>query len=108
MEIKDEKFITMVDAKRILSAKAKNKELGYEQKNAFEFLNKFCKLKLSDVEKMKEELKQIEKLTEKHIVSIIDLLPKNEDDLRVLFANEIISLSDEEKKRILEIVKKYV
>jgi DNA-directed RNA polymerase subunit F len=107
MEIKDEKFITMVEAKRVLSKKAKEKELGYEQKNALEHLRKFAKLKVSDMERMKEELKNIEKLTDKHIVSIIDILPKNDDDLRILFANEIISLSEEEKKKILGVVKKY-
>ena len=108
MDIKNEKYVTMAEAKQLLKEKEKTKELGYEQKNALEFLNKFSKLKLKDAKQMFEELKQIQKLKEKHIVSIIDLLPADKDDLRVLFANEIISLSEEEKKKILDIVKKYV
>jgi DNA-directed RNA polymerase subunit F len=107
MEIKDERFVTMAEARKLLKEKEKIKELGYEQKNALEFLNKFSKLSLKDAKQMFEELKQIQKLKDKHIVSIIDLLPKDNEDLRVIFANEIISLSEDEKKKILETVKKY-
>ena len=40
METKGERFVTLAEAKKILEKKAKEKELGYEQKNALEHLRK--------------------------------------------------------------------
>ena len=108
MEIKKERYVTWTEAKSILMKKEKEKELGYEQKNALEHLRKFAKLPAKTVKEMREELSKMEKLKEKHIVSIINILPENEDVLKILFANEVVTLSDEEKKKILSIVKKAV
>jgi DNA-directed RNA polymerase subunit F len=107
MKVKEEKFVSWFEAKKILEKKSKEKELGYEQKNALEFLRKFSKLPAKKIDAMITELSKIERLKEKHIINIIDLLPKDLDDLRILFANEIITLSDDEKKKILSIVKKF-
>jgi DNA-directed RNA polymerase subunit F len=103
MEIKSEKVTNWVEAKKILMKK--EKELGYEQKNALEHLRKFCKISEKKVKKMMEELGKLEKLRDKHIVNIINFLPENLDELRVLFAHERVVLSDEDKKKILKIVK---
>jgi DNA-directed RNA polymerase subunit F len=107
MDVKGEKFVSWTEAKKILERKAKEKELGYEQKNALEHLRKFSKLTDKATSDMVEELKKIEKLRDRHIVSVINMLPQDPDELRLLFANEIVTLSDEEKKKILSIVKKF-
>jgi len=107
MKILDEKFITWNEAKKLLEKKDKEKELGYEQKNALDHLRKFCKLSEKKTNEMIEELKKIEKLKERQIMNIVNLLPQDLDELRVLFANEITTLSDEEKKKIVNIVKKF-
>jgi DNA-directed RNA polymerase subunit F len=105
MNVKDEKVVSWAEAKKILSEKEKTRELVYEQKNALEHLRKFCKLPEKKYEKMVEDLKAIEKLKERHIVSIINFLPENQNDLRVLFANERLVLNDDDKRKILKIVK---
>jgi len=105
MNVKDEKVVSWAEAKKILSEKEKTRELVYEQKNALEHLRKFCKLPEKKYEKMVEDLKAIEKLKERHIVSIINFLPDNQNDLRVLFANERLVLNDDDKRKILKIVK---
>jgi DNA-directed RNA polymerase subunit F len=105
MNIKDEKVVSWIEAKKILSEKEKNRELVYEQKNALEHLRKFCKIPEKKYEKMIEELKAMDKLKERHIVSIINFMPENQNDLRVLFANERLVLTEDDKKKILKIVK---
>ncbi|MCK4335988.1 MAG: RNA polymerase Rpb4 family protein [Candidatus Aenigmarchaeota archaeon] len=105
MDIEDEKAVSWLDAKKILMEKEKNKELVYEQKNALEHLRKFCKLPEKKYGKMLEELRKIEKLKDKHIASIINFIPETQDELRVLFANERVVLTDDDKKKILKIVK---
>lgn len=107
MDVKSEKFVSWTDAKKILEKKVKEKELGYEQKNALEHLRKFSRLTEKDTSEMVEELKKIEKLRERHIVGIVNMLPQDPDELRMLFANEIVTLSDDDKKKILSIVKKF-
>ena len=88
--------------------KGKEKELGYEQKNALEHLRKFSKLSEKKVNEMVKELEKIEKLKEKQIISIVNMLPVSLDDLGVLFANEIITLSEDEKKKIISTVKRFI
>ncbi len=105
MNIKDEKVVSWIEAKKILSEKEKNRELVYEQKNALEHLRKFCKIPEKKYEKMIEELKAMDKLKERHIVSIINFMPENQNDLRVLFANERLVLTEDDKKKILKLVK---
>jgi DNA-directed RNA polymerase subunit F len=105
MEIINERFVSWAEAKKILDKKAKEKELGYEQKNALEHLKKFCKLSEKKTQEIADKLRKIEKLKDRHIINIIAFLPKNMDELRVLFAHEIIELSEDEKKKILNIVK---
>jgi len=105
MDIKDEKVISWFDAKKILAEKEKKKEMVYEQKNALEHLRKFCKLTDKKYNKMIEGLKSIEKLKDRHIVSVINFMPEKPDELRVLFANERLVLTDDDSKKILKIVK---
>ena len=105
MDVKDEKAISWLNAKKILLEKEKNKELVYEQKNALEHLRKFCKLPEKKYSKMLEELRKIDKLKDKHIAGIINFLPETQDELRVLFASERVVLTDDEKKKILKTVK---
>lgn len=107
MQVKEEKFVTWADAKRILEKKSKEKELGYEQKNALEHLRKFSKLKQKDLEDLIAELSKIERLKEKHRVMIADMLPEDLDQLRITLQNEVVTLSDEDKKKIVSTVKKF-
>jgi DNA-directed RNA polymerase subunit F len=107
MEIKDERFVSWYDAKKILEKKAKEKELGYEQKNALEHLRKFSRLSQKAAEGLMAELGKIERLKERHKAAIVDMLPRDDDELRMLFANEIVTISDDDKKRIISLVKKF-
>jgi len=106
MEIKSERIITSHEAKGILKKREKESELNYEQKNALDYLSKFCKTPEKDIKALFDDLSKIEKLQEKHIVAIIETRPVDDDDLRLLFANERIVLEDNEKQQILSAVKK--
>ncbi len=107
MEIKSEKFVSWSEAKKMLEKKAKEKELGYEQKNALEHLRKFSRLTDKSANEMVNELEKLEKLRERHMVAIVNILPQDTDELKLLFANEIVTLTDDDKKKIVSIVKKF-
>ncbi|MBI4181409.1 MAG: DNA-directed RNA polymerase subunit F [Candidatus Aenigmarchaeota archaeon] len=106
MDVVKEEYATFAAAKKILEEAAKTKELGYEQNNALEYLKKFAKLSDKKAAELMEDLGSVAKLKERHKVLIADFLPEDADDLRVLFAHELISLNDDEKKAVLAAVKK--
>lgn len=107
MEIESEKPTSSIEVKKILAQKAKEKELSYEQKNALLYLRKFCKLPGQKASRMINELTKVEKLNDRQIINIVNLLPQDLDDLRLLFANERVILSEDEKKQVLDIVKQF-
>ena len=107
MKVHGEKFVSWAEARKILEKKEKEKELGYEQKNALDHLKKFSKLSEKKAEEMADELRKAGKLNEKQIMAIVNLLPQDMDDMRVLFAHEIANLSDDDRKKIISTVKKF-
>ena len=109
MEVKEERMILWAEAKKLLDAKEKEsqEDIGYEQKNALEHLRKFSKLSENKAKDMLAELGKIERLKERQKINIVNTLPADMDDLKVLFANEVVSWSDEDKKKVLSIVKKF-
>ena len=106
MEIKDEKVITDAEAKEILEAREKRGELKYEQANALKHLRKFCPLSKEKALKLVEELKKIEKLRDKQIVAIVNFLPEDKEDLKVVLHKDYSSFTEDEITLILEAVKK--
>ncbi len=108
MEIIKEEIISNAEALEILSkAEKEKKELNFLQKKSLEILKKFKKISAEKAKKMFEELSKIEKLRTSHIVSIINLMPEDLDDLRVALHKDYNLLDENEKNKILEIVKKF-
>ena len=107
MEVLDEKMVSWAEARKILEKKAKDKELGYEQKNAMEHLKKFSKMSEKKTEEMIKELSKNERLKDRHIMNVVNHLPKNMDEINILFSNEIITLTEDDKKAMLKVVSKF-
>ncbi|OGI15758.1 hypothetical protein A3K63_00065 [Candidatus Micrarchaeota archaeon RBG_16_49_10] len=105
-EVLAETVATDAEAKDILAARAKDVELGLEPKNALEHLKKYCKLTPKKAKDLMEGLKKVEKLREKQLMAIVNFLPEDNDDLRVLLEKDYTLFSDEEKGLILETIKK--
>src|SRR3989344_659863 len=99
--IKSRNAISMPEVENVL------KETKTENKELIGFIHKFTKMKLSDAEKIKSELMGLDmiKINEEHIVKVIDMVPDDNEDLNKIFSD--ISLDDDEKTKILDIVKKY-
>ncbi len=104
-EILTERLIPNTEAKEILKERKKEIELGYEQKNSLDYLKKYDKLTEKKAEKIIEELKKIPKLRERQIISIVNILPQDNDDLRLVMEKDYTNLTDDEKKLILETIK---
>ena len=105
-EILKEEFVPITKVKEILD---KIKDKNYEQKLAYEHAKKFSKLDVKKAEALIKELSELQmrKLKDDQIVKIVDLMPKDVEDLKVILAKSQIPFKDEELNKIMEIVKKY-
>lgn len=108
MEIISEELVTNSKAKELLETKEKEGELKYEQKNSLEILRKSTKFDSKKVDEIILELKKVEKLRDRQIISIVNFLPEDKDDLRAVLHKDYSSLTDEEIDAVLKVVKKYI
>jgi len=97
--------IPAAKVKQILEEFSENFELSYEQNLTLDHATKFNKISLEDAEELIEKLEDIVK--KKHAVRIVDIMPEDLADLRLLFAKERIPIKKEELEDILKIVDGY-
>lgn len=106
MEVIEDKPVSMVEIKDKLQSELKHKEGVYEQKICLEMLQKIVKTQSSKIKKIQEELKKLEFLKEKDIVMLVNIMPKTQEEVEILFKN-IIKLKKEEIPKIVEILQKH-
>ena len=96
----DKKPLSLAEVKSYFIESEKNKVLS-------EYLKTFSELDIKKVQKLKEEIIGLNnsKIKEESIVKIIDLLPKDSEDVNKIFFD--IGLTEEEVNSILNIVKGY-
>lgn len=103
MEIKDEEYAYPVEALNLLSER-EEEQLTHEQKIALENLTRHTKIRdLETLEKLNEEFSEIEALKDKHIVILLEMVPKHESTVRALFSKERVKLEDSDIEDILDI-----
>jgi len=103
-----EGFVTLPEVKEILEGESKARELSTEQKYSLEHSQRFARLDDKKARKLVAELvSEIEGLNETIAIKIADLMPKDAEDLRILFAKERAGAQKKDIEKILAIVEKY-
>lgn len=103
MEVIEEETIYPVEALKLLEERDEE-ELVHEQKIALENLSRHCKVKdLDTIEKIHEELSEIDSIKDKHIFKLLEVVPQHESTVRAVFQKERVKLEEEEVEEILEI-----
>ncbi len=92
-----------------VNKREKEKELTYREEKTKEYLKKTTKLKLSDFKKAKEELLALEipRISQDHIIKILDIMPKSGTELRAIVSHSGTILVDEDSSKIIDVLKKY-
>ncbi|MDY6770521.1 MAG: hypothetical protein SV186_01030 [Candidatus Nanohaloarchaea archaeon] len=97
-----------IEALETLADKEDEGELRHPQQIGLEYLRKNAKIKdRESYEELKDELAEIDSLKEKHIIKILDILPKHEEEVEALFSKERVKLDDEEIQQIIDICSSY-
>ena len=107
MEIISDQIVNNAEAKDELE-KIENDKMKYEQKNALDTLKKFTPVPAEKMKTLISDLNKIEKLRDRHIVSIANFLPEDKEDLRVILHKEYTTFTEDELNLILETVKKAI
>ena len=110
IEIISEKPISMINAKELLAQiKKRDNELNFRSEKTEQYLNSLISLKEKAAEQLKKELEDlnIQRLKEKAIAKLIDVLPTDLDSLKAILSGENLSLKEEDLTKIITVVKKY-
>lgn len=109
MEILNERPITANEVLAKLEEISKKQELNARAAKTKEHLNIFIELKIEQVKELQKKLESLDipRLKDRHIVKIINMMPNDIDQLRILFLGETISLKQEDLTKIIEVVKQY-
>lgn len=85
----------------------KFKELSFEKRATIDHVDNFKRLDEKKAGSMIKELVKLERVSEYHAYKISEIVPRDEMELRPVFAKDRFSLSPEELKSILDIVDKH-
>jgi DNA-directed RNA polymerase subunit F len=109
----DEEYLTVAETKEILEeieverAVDEEREMRYELSRAIEHVNRFAVLDPGESREFLDQLLELEKVDEKTAYKIVDLRPRDRDELRALYAQERYSLSGDELDEIIAVVDQY-
>jgi DNA-directed RNA polymerase subunit F len=110
-EIMSETPIGMVELRDELDKiKKRDKELNFRSAKVEEYLNLFVHTNQKQYNEIKEKISklQIPRLRDQHIYKIIDIMPENQEDLKSLLQGYTITVSNENIKKIIDIVSEYL
>ena len=96
-----------VKVKEVLEEFSEDNELNYEQNITLNHLERFKRYSLEDTEEILEKLQSEFNLRPKVAVHIVDLVPQDLADLRLIFAKEPMQIDKEEMEKILELLEQY-
>jgi len=104
-KILDEQHINISQVEAVIKERKKDGELTYEQKKTLQYAKEFRKLDAKKAKEMLEELEAAE-IDKAVAVKIVDIMPRNKSELKVLYSKHHVP-TEEEIKSALELVKKY-
>ncbi|WP_407410951.1 RNA polymerase Rpb4 family protein [Methanobrevibacter sp.] len=96
-----------VKVKKVLEEFSEDNELNYEQNVTLNHLARFKRYSVEDAEEIIEKLQDEFDLRPKVAVHIVDLVPEDLDDLRLIFAKEPKQVDKAEMEKILELLEQY-
>ena len=106
-EIIETEPISGAEVKKVLEDFSEENELNYEQNLTLNHLSRFKRYSLEDSEEIIEKLQTEFGLRQRVAVHIVDLVPKDLADLRLIFAKEPTKVDNDEMKKILELLEQY-
>jgi DNA-directed RNA polymerase subunit F len=106
-EVIESEPIPSSKVKEIIEEHAENNELNYEQNITLNHLARFRRYSAEDAEEIYEKLQDEFGLRAKVAAHIVDMVPLDLADMRLLFAKEPSKTTKEDMEKILEMLEEY-
>ena len=106
-EVIESEPITGSEVKKILEDFADENELNYEQNLTLNHLARFKRYSAEDAKEIFEKLQDEFGLRAKVAAHIVDLVPQDLADMRLIFAKEPSKTDKEDMEKILEMLEQY-
>ena len=105
-QVLEESAVSLVDLKKSLKSLQAEAPLSFRAEKTHAYLEGFelYDAKEADALHKKVVALEIPRLKERHIVKIIDIMPKDLDSLRLLLSTETLTIKDEDLKKILDVI----
>ncbi|MEK6948564.1 MAG: hypothetical protein AABX19_04980 [Nanoarchaeota archaeon] len=106
IEIVEQRALSLVDVKEALNLhKEKFKELNFRSQKVEGYVQDFAVIDKEKALELEKKLSEaVQKLKDRHIKKIIDVMPTDLNQLKTVFTGEAINLKQEELKQIVDIL----
>ena len=105
-KINSVKQVPIYEVREVLKERSADSDLNYEQNLAYEYSKKYSKLAPAKGEKMLEELKEIEGMTDSFAISVMDIMPADLDIAKLLLPKGS-AFTEDQLKKIISMSEKY-
>ena len=102
-----EQAITSAELKeQLTNIRKRDGELNYRSEKTEEYLNHVVKLSPSAALELTKKLKDLQllRLKDEELVKIVDFLPRNEDEIKLILSSSNITLKKEDAKKITDLI----
>lgn len=109
-EFIEEKPLSLVDVQKHLEdVEKRDEELNYLSNKCKEYLSNFVNLSTKEKEDLYKKLLglKLTRLKEEYIMKIIDFLPKNVEDLKIVLQAYPLSLPKKDQEAIVGVMKEF-
>ncbi len=107
-EIVSEEEVTLPKVKKLLSQRAKEGELSFQQNITLEHASGFSKMAPAVADKLLIRLIKGFSLTRAQAVQVVNIAPTTAEEMRTILDARSTDLTDEQIAEIVEVVKKVV
>lgn len=78
--------------------------VSFEKRATLDHVKNFSRIESKKSQAMIKELLKMDRMTEPHAFKIAELMPRDETELRTVFAKERYTIEPEELKRMLDVI----
>lgn len=107
-QVLQEKPVTLTEMRALLGQiKKRDEELSFRGTKTEEYLNVFAEMEQKKVEELMQKIRDLNvpRLKEDHIVRIVDILPKNVEEMKILLQGYTLTVTKENMEKIVKVLK---
>jgi len=105
-QIIDEAPVSLVELKERIKELQAEGPLSFRAEKTNAYLDAFAFGTAKEAQALTKKITDlnIPRLKDRHIMKVIDIMPKDIDSLRLLLSNETLTIKDEDLKKILDVI----